>query len=113
MEARHEWTVAGIWFGAANLGNAIMGAVWIPLGWGLRGSSYTPGRPTPEDLIATHVLDALLVVALVVNLGVPVVCVALHRWKIALGGVAAWVTLPFAFVLALILDAAIAFATTV
>jgi hypothetical protein len=60
----------GLGFVAANLTNAVICAALTPIAWGLRGSAYTPGRPTPEDVRLGYAYDGLLVAALVLNLGV-------------------------------------------
>ena len=84
--------------------NAMICAAITPIAWGLRGSTYAPGRPTPEDVRLRFAYDALVVAALAINVGVPVVCAALRKWKTALGSVVAWGTVPFAWGVGLVID---------
>ena len=104
MENRREWISALVCFAAANAMNALIFAAITPIGWGLRGSTYEPGRPTPEDVRLGYAYDALFVAALVINLGVPIVCAGLRKWKTALGSVVAWGTVPFAWVVGVLID---------
>lgn len=83
--------------------NAALMAVWTPLAWGLRGSAYEPGRPTAEDETSMMIGAVLLGVALLSNLGTPLVAALTRRWGAALGSLLAWVCVPLSYVLSLVL----------
>lgn len=81
--------------------NVTMCVLWTPLAWGLRGSSYEDGRPNPEDELVMAIGWALLAIAVVVNVVVPVAGAVGRRWAIPLGVVVAWAATPVAYALAI------------
>jgi hypothetical protein len=100
-----EWKAPLLCFLGANALNAAGCAVWVLLGWGLRGSSYESGRPTAEDVWSLRLLHVAFAAALGLNLGAPALFAIRRKWRVVLGFVAAWVTLPVAYVMGLVLVA--------
>ena len=94
-----EWRNAILCFVGANAVNAVILWVWAVLGWGLRGSTYEPGRPSSEDIWSIRFIYALLALALGMNLGIPLYYAVRRRWKIVAGFIAAWFVVPIASII--------------
>ena len=98
------WLVAAGAFGVAFATNTLFLAIDMPLGWALRGSTHTPGGPTATDVRFEHILDAAFVVALLVNLGLPIAIAIARKWRGLAGVGLAWAATPLAWIMALAID---------